>query len=173
MILLTLYSSKGTLGTVFGTICEAVISLLGGCPGTDTPLLMSIPHSSSAISADCNGLLRAACPKQPRDCPICSRSGISTSACQGQARRFLAACFGTGHLDWSSLQAQQISDFVQQEAANKHGGGRKLPSTAVRSLLRFLVFSGERSSGLEAVALPPRQWPHDSIPKRLTAQEVE
>jgi len=89
------------------------------------------------------------------------------------ARRFLAACFGTGHLDWSSLQAQQISDFVQQEAANKHGGGRKLPSTAVRSLLRFLVFSGERAPGLEAAALAPRQWTHDSIPHRLTAQEVE
>ena len=46
-------------------------------------------------------------------------------------------------------------------------------STAVRSLLRCLVFSGALSPGLEAVALPPRQWPHDSIPKRLTAQEVE
>jgi integrase/recombinase XerD len=71
------------------------------------------------------------------------------------------------------LQARQISDFVQHEAANKHGGGRKLPSTAVRSLLRFLVFSGELSPGLEAVALTPRQWTHDSIPQRLTAQEVE
>src|SRR5262249_2254442 len=89
------------------------------------------------------------------------------------ARRFLAACFGTGPLAWPSLQARQISDFVQHEAANKHGGGRKLPSTAVRSLLRFLVFSGERSPGLEAVALTPRQWPHDAIPQRLTAQEVE
>lgn len=89
------------------------------------------------------------------------------------ARRFLAACFGTGHLDWSSLQAQQIANFVQQQAANKHGGGRKLPSIAVRSVLRFLVFSGERSPGLEAAALAPRQWIHDGIPQSLTAQEVE
>ena len=88
-------------------------------------------------------------------------------------RLFLAACFGTGHLAWSSLQARQISDFVQKEAANKRGGGRKLPSTAVRSVLRFLVFSGELSPGLEAAALAPRQWTHDSIPQRLRAQEVE
>jgi site-specific recombinase XerD len=89
------------------------------------------------------------------------------------ARRFLATCFGTGRLAWSSLQAQQIADFVTQEAANKRGGSRKLPSTAVRSVLRFLVFSGELAPGVEAAALTPRQWRHDSIPPRLTTQEVE
>jgi len=89
------------------------------------------------------------------------------------ARRFLATCFGTGHLAWPSLQAHQIANFVQQEAAHKHGGSRKLPSTAVRSVLRFLVFSGDLSPGLEAAALAPRQWRHDSIPQSLTTQEVE
>src|SRR6266705_1587313 len=89
------------------------------------------------------------------------------------ARRFLTACFHTGHVNWPSLRAQQITDFVRQEAAGKHGGGRKLPSTAVRSLLRFLVFRGELPPGLEAAALAPRQWVHDSLPKHLTAEEVE
>lgn len=104
---------------------------------------------------------------------VCGTAASTRHHYLRMARCFLAACFGTGPLAWPSLQARQIADFVQQEAANKHGGGRKLPSTAVRSLLRFLVFSGELSPGLEAVALPPRQWTHDSIPKRLTAQEVE
>ena len=104
---------------------------------------------------------------------VCGTAASTRHHYLRMARCFLAACFGTGPLAWPSLQARQISDFVQQEAANKHGGGRKLPSTAVRSLLRFLVFSGELSPGLEAVALTPRQWTHDSIPKRLTAQEVE
>jgi integrase len=104
---------------------------------------------------------------------VCGTAASTRRHYLRMARCFLAACFGTGPLAWPSLQARQISDFVQQEAANKHGGGRKLPSTAVRSLLRFLVFSGELSPGLEAVALSPRQWTHDSIPKRLTAQEVE
>ncbi len=89
------------------------------------------------------------------------------------ARCFLATCFGTGGLTWLSLQAQQITNFVQQEAANKRGGGRRLPSTAIRSVLRFLVFSGDLTPGLEAAAPTPRQWPHDTLPQRLTAQEVE
>jgi len=89
------------------------------------------------------------------------------------ARGVLATCFGTGRVDWSSLQAQQIADFVRQATADKHGGGRRLPSTAVRSVLRFLVFSGDLSPGLEAAALAPRQWSHASIPQSLTAQEVE
>lgn len=83
------------------------------------------------------------------------------------------AAFGIEHLDWASLQAQQSSDFVQQEVAGKHGGSRQLPGTAVRSILRFLVFSGELAPGLEAAALTPRQWTHASLPQRLTAEEVE
>jgi hypothetical protein len=89
------------------------------------------------------------------------------------ARRFLAACWGTGHLDWSSWQAQQLADCVPHEAANQHGGGRTLPRPAVRSRLRLLVCRGARAPGLEAAALAPRQWPHDAIPHRLPAQEVE
>jgi site-specific recombinase XerD len=88
------------------------------------------------------------------------------------AKRFLAACFGSGPLDWQSLRAQDITDFVRQEAATKHGGGRKLPSVAVRSILRFLVFSEGMAPGLEAVVLTPRQWGHDMLPQRLTAEEI-
>ncbi len=71
------------------------------------------------------------------------------------------------------MQAQQISDFVQHEAATKYRRSRRVPSTTVRSVLRFLVFSGDLSPGLETAALSPRQWTHDSIPQRLTAQELE
>src|SRR5215471_8472447 len=88
------------------------------------------------------------------------------------AKRFLAACFGPDPLDWQSLRAQDITAFVRQEAATKHGGGRKLPSVAVRSLLRFLVCSKGLSPGLEAVVPTPRQWIHDTLPQRLTAEEI-
>ncbi len=88
------------------------------------------------------------------------------------ARRFLAACFGSDPLDWQSLRAQDITDFVRQEAATKHGGGRKLPSVAVRSLLRFLVCSEGLSPGLEAAVPTPRQWTHDTLPQGLTAEEI-
>ena len=88
------------------------------------------------------------------------------------AKRFVATCFGAGQLDWQSLRAQDITGFVRQEAATKHGGGRKLPSVAVRSLLRFVVCSDGISPGLEAVVLTPRQWRHDTLPQRLTAEEI-
>jgi site-specific recombinase XerD len=104
---------------------------------------------------------------------VCGTAASTRSPYLRMARRFLAACFGTGPVVWRSLQAPQIAAFVQHEAATKHGGGRKLPSVAVRSLLRFLVFSGEVAPGLEAAALTPRQWTHDTIPQRLTAAEVE
>jgi site-specific recombinase XerD len=89
------------------------------------------------------------------------------------ARRLLRACFGTAPLDWQVLQAQTISDFIQQEAATRMGGGRKLVTAGVRAVLRFLVFCGERSPGLEAAAPPQRQWTHAPLPRRLTTEEVE
>jgi integrase/recombinase XerD len=89
------------------------------------------------------------------------------------ARRFLTACFGTRPVEWQALQAHHVADFVRHEAATKHGGGRKLPSTTVRSVLRFLVFSGDLAPGLEAAALTPRQWTHATLPACLTPDEVD
>jgi len=98
---------------------------------------------------------------------VCGLAASTRHHYRRLARRFLATCFGTGRVDWPSLQAQQIADFVRQETADKHGGGRRLPSAAVRSVLRFLVLSGALSPGLEAAALAPRQWSHASIPQSL------
>ena len=104
---------------------------------------------------------------------VCGVAASTRSHYLRMARRFLTACFHTGHVDWPSLHAQQITNFVRQEAASKHGGGRKLPSTAVRSLLRFLIGKGALPPGVEAAALAPRQWVHDTLPTHLTADEVE
>ncbi len=46
-----------------------------------------------------------------------------------------------------------ITTFVGQEATGRQGAGRKLPSVAVRSFLRFLVFRGAIRAGFEAAAL--------------------
>lgn len=104
---------------------------------------------------------------------VCGTAASTRSSYLRMARRFLTASFGTGPVAWRSVQAPQIAAFVQHEAATKHGGGRKLPSVAMRSLLRFLVFNGEVAPGLEAAALTPRQWTHDTIPPRLAAEAVE
>jgi integrase/recombinase XerD len=89
------------------------------------------------------------------------------------ARRCLRACFGGGPLHWKAIEAQAISDFVQQEASTRTGGGRKLVSAGVRAVLRFLVFCGDRPPGVEAAAPTPRQWPHAPLPNRLTMEDVE
>lgn len=88
-------------------------------------------------------------------------------------RRFIFSYCGTHEPDWSSLSAQAISDFVRHEAACRHGYGRKAPSVAIRSFLRFLVFQGEIRAGLEAAAPAPPQWTHMALPVRLTPEEVE
>lgn len=89
------------------------------------------------------------------------------------AKRFLTACFGTAPLNWETLETQAISDFVQQEASTRTGGGRKLVSAGVRAVLRFLVFCGDRPPGLEAAAPTQRQWTHAPLPNRLTREDVE
>ena len=87
--------------------------------------------------------------------------------------RFLTALFGAGRVQWRTVSAQALTDFVRQEGVTKHGGGRKLPSSALRSLLRFLVFSGEVTPGLAAAVPTPRQWTHATLPTRVTVEEVE
>src|SRR5207245_6122351 len=104
---------------------------------------------------------------------VCGAAISTRTAYLRIVTRFLAAMFGSGCVQWRTLPAQALTDFVQQEVATKHGGGRQLPSVAVRSLLRFLVFSGGLAPGLEAAVPTPRLWTHATLPSRLTVAEVE
>jgi len=104
---------------------------------------------------------------------VCGTATSTRTAYLRIVTRFLAARFGSGRVQWNTLPAQALTDFVRQEVATKHGGGRQLPSVALRSLLRFLVFSGEVAPGLEAAVPIPRQWTHATLPCRLTVEEVE
>jgi site-specific recombinase XerD len=104
---------------------------------------------------------------------VCGTAPGTRTAYLRIVTRLLTALFGTGRVQWHTVSAQALTDFVRHEAATKHGGGRQLPSVAVRSLLRFLVFSGELAPGLEAAVPIPRQWLHAPLPYRLTVAEVE
>ncbi len=88
-------------------------------------------------------------------------------------RQFITKCCISGEIDWSSLCAQTITEFVCKQATARLGHGRKMPSVAVRSFLRFLVFEGEINIGLEAAAPTPPQWTHAALPVRLTSEQVE
>ena len=99
---------------------------------------------------------------------------INTRLCYRPiVRQFITKCCVSGEVDWPSLSAQTITEFVCKQAAARQGYGRKLPSVAVRSFLRFLVFQGEIKAGLEAAAPSPPQWTHAALPVRLTTEQVE
>jgi site-specific recombinase XerD len=103
-------------------------------------------------------------------------AGLARSTRQGYGRlvrRFITACCGADVPDWPSVTAAMITTFVGQEAMGRQGAGRKLPSVAVRSFLRFLVFRGAIRAGLEAAALAPPHWRHAALPPRLTPEDVE
>ena len=87
--------------------------------------------------------------------------------------RFLRRRFGSGEPDWSVLSADELTAFIQYEAAHAKGFGRKVPGVALRSFLRFLVSQGLVRDGLAAAIPSPRQHLHATLPTRATTQQVE
>ena len=74
--------------------------------------------------------------------------------------------------DWTALTPDGLADFVRQEATRLKSATR-LPVTAIRALVRFLVLCGSVRAGLEAAVPTVRQWRHASLPKGLTPDEVQ
>ncbi len=102
--------------------------------------------------------------------------GAADKTCENYGaivRRFANDYCRSSEPYWTNVAASQIAAFVQREAATRQRSGRKQPSAAVRSFLRFLVFEGEINSGLEAAAPIPPQWAQTSLPVRLMPDEVE
>jgi site-specific recombinase XerD len=89
------------------------------------------------------------------------------------ARLLLARHFGGQALEWTALTADHLADFVQREAARLKPSASRLPVTAVRAFVRFLVLRGVVRSGLEGAVPTIRQWQHASLPKALTPEEVQ
>jgi site-specific recombinase XerD len=75
-------------------------------------------------------------------------------------------------VDWSTLQAEELSEFVRREAQRRYGGGRKGPGTARHALVRFLVAEGEVSQDLDAAILTPREWTHAPVPLHFSREEI-
>jgi site-specific recombinase XerD len=88
-------------------------------------------------------------------------------------RRFLESFCGASEPDWSSLRSEHLGAFIQQEASRLHRNAIKGPSTAIRTLLRYLVFKGDIRPGLEAAIPTMRQWKHAALPARLAPESIE
>jgi len=87
--------------------------------------------------------------------------------------RFLARFCTTAAPDWSSLRAEHLTTFVEQEASRLHRYSRALPRTAIRALLRYLTFLGVIRSGLEAAVPRMPRWKHAELPRYLPSADVE
>jgi site-specific recombinase XerD len=86
--------------------------------------------------------------------------------------RFLRRHGGDAEPDWSRLSADNLTTFLQQEASQRKGFGRKVPGVALRSFIRFLVSQGLVRDGLEAAIPSPRQFLHATLPTRATVEQV-
>lgn len=86
--------------------------------------------------------------------------------------RFLVARFGAIEPDWSLLSADDLTLFVQDEAAKAKGFGRHAPGTALRSFLRFLSTQGLVPAGLAAAIPSFRRYQHATLPARATADQI-
>ena len=71
-----------------------------------------------------------------------------------EARALLFRVFSDQPINWNSLTAVQIADFVGGRAQKLSLVSRQNPATAIRSLLRFLTSEGLIRTGL-AGAVPP------------------
>ena len=87
--------------------------------------------------------------------------------------RFLAGFCALDPPDWSSLRANHLTAFVQQEAARLHRYSRAIPGTAIRAFLRYLTFLEVIRSGLEAAVPRMPRWKHAELPRYLASADVE
>jgi integrase/recombinase XerD len=89
------------------------------------------------------------------------------------ARRLLLEVFGEAEVDWSRLTAGSVTDFVRRQAAKLRPSACGQPVTAIRSLIRFLVSKDAVPAGLLGAVPAVRTWRHSSIPRTISAEEVE
>jgi len=89
------------------------------------------------------------------------------------ARRLLDELFADADVDWLMLSATVITSFVRREAAKLKPSACGQPVTAVRSLIRFLAFEGFVSNGLLGAVPAVMTWRHSSIPRAISADEVD
>jgi integrase/recombinase XerD len=86
---------------------------------------------------------------------------------------FLAACFGTGPVELSSLCAAAVTGFVQRRATSLHSKRVQLMTTALRSFLRFARYRGDLNADLAACVPSVASWSLSTVPRDLPAKQVE
>ena len=89
------------------------------------------------------------------------------------ARALLTTCWPTAQADWALLTADRVTACVRAQAASLSRSSCRLPVTATRRFLRFLVSAGVVRAGLEGAAPTIRQWKRAPLPRAVTEADVQ
>lgn len=88
------------------------------------------------------------------------------------ARLLIESRFGLATPDWRTLSAKDVADFVRREASKLEPSSCRMPVSATKAFLRFLVFRGAIAAGLMGAVPPIRQWKHASLPMPLSDDDL-
>ncbi|MBV9492472.1 MAG: site-specific integrase [Verrucomicrobia bacterium] len=89
------------------------------------------------------------------------------------ARRLLEERFGDAEIEWQSLGADAVVEFVRREAAKLQPVSCGQPVTAIRAFVRFLSSAGAVPAGLAGAVPTVRTWRHSALPRAVSAEAVE
>lgn len=87
-------------------------------------------------------------------------------------RDFLNDCFGDGPVTFAHLSAGDVLKFVQRQARRLHRKRAKLMTTALRSFLNYLRYSGDVRLDLAAAVPVVPNWSMTSIPRAIATDQV-
>jgi integrase/recombinase XerD len=89
------------------------------------------------------------------------------------ATKLISRIATNGTVDWQSLNAELVADFVLADTRELKGKGVSVVTTAVRSFLRFLVSRRIVRAGLELAIPRLRTYRHTGIPQHLNKKELK
>lgn len=88
------------------------------------------------------------------------------------ATRFFTEHCAAGATDWSGFDSSSVASFVRTESKRLKTPGHRAPVTAIRSILRFLVFKGLIGPELIDAVPRSRRYKHASLPVQLTEHQL-
>lgn len=127
------------------------------------------PHSSNASTTPASGWLMSYEEYLRQVHGLCV--GTRTIYLR-YARRFIGTLRGEGELDWSTLTAETVTEFVRTEAERLKPCACRGPVTATRAMLRFLLTSGVVRPGLLGAVPTVRQWKLATLPRYLSEEQL-
>ncbi|MEM5785827.1 MAG: hypothetical protein AAGU11_00835, partial [Syntrophobacteraceae bacterium] len=104
---------------------------------------------------------------------ICGMAVETRTYRRRYVREFLAVKNGPGPIDPLSLSPGDVMGFLTERAALYKPGTSKVIAASVRSYLKFMVLRGILSSRILAAVPTVPQWRLSSIPKVLSAAELD